>query len=196
MQFGHLGTGTCVGWVIPAPELGITDHPVALFGQDPGARVIGRDTRAGLEFMLSLGLRQQSLAAEDRELIARLAAELDVHPTPEFGITTDRRTVTVPLEPAVPDGWRHEPGGSGIGVLAPADAFADWDRWPVDLLADAAELLDDGFPATALLALTDAFHDDHTQFSALYPLWARAYHDLDRSALAERLELMRPMYKS
>ncbi|WP_158745299.1 hypothetical protein, partial [Streptomyces sp. NRRL S-1448] len=53
LPFADLGTGTCVGWVVPAPELGRTDHPVASFGhKEPG--VIGRNTLDGLTFLLSL----------------------------------------------------------------------------------------------------------------------------------------------
>lgn len=41
LPFADLGNGTCVGWVVPAPELSRTDHPVASFGhKEPG--VIGR----------------------------------------------------------------------------------------------------------------------------------------------------------
>ncbi|WP_158745297.1 hypothetical protein, partial [Streptomyces sp. NRRL S-1448] len=53
LPFADLDTGTCVGWVVPAPELGRTDHPVASFGhKEPG--VIGRNTLDGLTFLLSL----------------------------------------------------------------------------------------------------------------------------------------------
>ncbi|MDL4773988.1 MULTISPECIES: hypothetical protein [Thermomonosporaceae] len=201
VQFGHLGNGTCVGWVVPAPELRGTDHPVALFGQEPGARIIGADTRAGLEWMLSLGLRKKNLRDDDRALIARLATELDLHPTPEHGITPDGFDTIVPLELTVPAGWRHEPdvNGAGVGVLAPAGAFTDRGHMYAggcldEILAHTDRLLDTGYPATALLELTDAFHDDHDRFTHLHPLWARAYHDLDRPQLATRLETMLPMY--
>ncbi|MFI9046007.1 hypothetical protein [Streptomyces sp. NPDC053427] len=198
VPFGHLGNGTQVGWVVPAPELGATDHPVAVFAQEPGARIIGRDTRAGLEFMLSLGLRKQNLDDADRALIVRLATELDLHPTPEFGITSDGFDVLVPLDLAVPDGWRHEPGAYGIGVLAPSHAFADnffFSDQVEEILADAAEMLDAGFPATALSGLTDAFHDDYERFVELHPLWARAYQELNRPQYAARLDLMLPTYQ-
>ncbi|MFF0451355.1 hypothetical protein ACFYT4_34160 [Streptomyces sp. NPDC004609] len=199
LPFGHLGNGTHIGWVVPAPELGGTDHPVAVFAQEPGARVIGRDTRAGLEFALSLGLRKDNLSDADRALIARLAAELGLRPSPEFGITEDGRDVLVPLDLAVPAGWRHEHGVYGIGVLAPSDAFAG--HGPVsserleEILADAVGMLDAGCPATALLGLTEAFHQDFLRLTELHPLWARAYQDLGRPQYAECLDLMLPTYQ-
>ncbi|MFG2004735.1 hypothetical protein ACGFNU_36840 [Spirillospora sp. NPDC048911] len=52
--------------------------------------------RAGLEWMLSPGLRKEHLQADDRALVARLAAELDLHPTPEHGVTADGFDVEVP----------------------------------------------------------------------------------------------------
>lgn len=62
----------------------------------------------------------------------------------------------------VPQGWRHEPGADGIGVLAPADAYADQrpvvagPRLELESIA-AACWLDAGYPAAALLALRDTF---------------------------------------
>ncbi|MFI0446927.1 hypothetical protein [Actinomadura sp. 6N118] len=205
IQFGHLGTGICVGWVIPAPELQGSDHPVALFGHRPAARVIAGDTRAGLEWMLSLGLRKDGLRDDDRSLIARLAAELDINPAPEHGVTPDGRDVVVPLELAVPSGWRHVPStfgvgfDNGIGVLAPADAFAEYSLLLRsskldEILTEAARLLDAGYPATALLELTDAFHEDPDRLPDLHPLWSRAYHDLGRPQYANRLDLMLATY--
>ncbi|MEU7838838.1 hypothetical protein [Nonomuraea sp. NPDC049129] len=201
LQFGHLGNGTYVGWVVPAPELGGTDHPVALFGQEPGGRVIARDTRAGLEWMLSFGLRKENLSDDDRSLIARVAAELDLDPASERAVTPDGFDVVVPLELAVPSGWRHEPGAYGIGpgVLAPADAFAPdgpMDSYRLDdVLADAAQLLGAGFPATALHGIMDAFHRDIAHFTSLLPLWVRAYQDLGRPQFTTRLDHILPMYE-
>ncbi|MEV0353907.1 hypothetical protein AB0H88_49885 [Nonomuraea sp. NPDC050680] len=90
--------------------------------------------------------------------------------------------------------------GAGIGVLAPADAFTDRSYvyavgWMDEIITDADRLLGAGFPATALLELIDAFHDDRDRFADLRPLWARAYQDLGRPQLAARLETMLPMYQ-
>ncbi|MEU9126306.1 hypothetical protein AB0C96_42005 [Streptomyces sp. NPDC048506] len=59
VPFGSLGDGGDIDWLVPAPELGRPDHPVALAnGHDHGVTLIGADTRTGLEFMLSWALRR------------------------------------------------------------------------------------------------------------------------------------------
>jgi hypothetical protein len=193
LPFVDLGTGTSIGWVVPAPELGRTDHPVASFGhKDPG--VIGRNTLDGLTFMLALALR--SGGDRRRTQVARLSAELGINPTAEYGVSPHGGDATVPLDLAPPPGWRHEPdpSGIGIGVLAPDDAFAE--EHPVftgemdDILADASRMLDAGHPASALLALTAVYHDDTEHLQDLHPLWSRAYDDLGRPLLRERLDVM------
>lgn len=193
LPFADLGTGTCVGWVVPAPELGRTDHPVASFGhKEPG--VIGRNTLDGLTFLLSLALRGGG--ERRRSQVARLSAELGIRPTPEYGVHPDGGDVQVPLDLAPPAGWRHapDPSGIGIGVLAPDDAFGDacpsFTGDADTILADASRMLDAGYPASALLGLTAAYHEDAQRLPDLHPLWSRAYHDLDRPLLRERLDAM------
>ncbi|GAA3866832.1 hypothetical protein [Streptomyces sedi] len=181
LPFADLGTGTCVGWAVPAPELGRDDHPVAVFGHRTPA-VVGRDTRDGLAYLLGLAHPDDA---------ARLASAL--------GLTTGQRPTgdaPIPLDFAPPPGWRHEPcpSGVGLGVLAPADAFAD--TYPTflgdidDILTGASDLLDAGAPASALLGLTAAYHEDPERLTDLHPLWARAYDALDRPFLRARLEAM------
>ncbi|TDE35890.1 hypothetical protein E1295_35610 [Nonomuraea mesophila] len=147
--------------------------------------------------------------ARKRRLADRLAAELGVHPDPDGVFPGSRwKGTAVWADTAfdivfdVPEGWRHETGADGIGVLAPADAYAD--RRPVvaerprlepELIA-AAAWLDAGCPATALLGLKDTFvNGPGCYFADLKPLWARAYRDLGRPAYADRLELMAPYYR-
>lgn len=193
LPFADLGSGTCVGWVVPAPELGRTDHPVASFGhKEPG--VIGRNTLDGLAFVLALALR--SGGERRRAQVAHLSAALGIQADPRYGVRPDGRDIDVPLDLAPPAGWRHEPdpSGVGIGVLAPDDAFAG--EYPVftgeldEILSDASRMLDAGHPASALLGLTAAYHEDVGYLSDLHPLWARAYDDLDRPFLRERLDVM------
>lgn len=236
VSFGSLGDGGDVGWLVPAPELGRLDHPVALAnGHQHGVTHIGADTRTGLEFTLSWALRRwredpdpESLAwrdadvwrgqnqwridsrAEDRKLVDRMAAELRVHPDPDrtfpgsfWNGTAVREDTEFNIVFDVPEGWRHEPGADGIGVLAPADAYADCRPVTTDdpllesELIAAASWLDAGYPATALLALKDAFvNGPSCYFADLKPLWERAYRDLSRPEYADRLDVMAPGYQS
>lgn len=205
VPFGALGTGGYVGWLVPAPELGHADHQVVLAsGHEHGYTLIGADTRTGLEFMLSWALRR----SRNRERVDRLAHELGVQPDPDRvyrGSSWDGSSVVrdeqVAIEFDAPDGWRHAPGLDGIGVLAPAAAFAERDPVIADplyleetlepALADAARSLDAGCPATALLGLKDSFVDTPSDaLEPAKPLWARAYNDLGRPELAKRLDLM------
>lgn len=235
VPFGSLGDGGYVGWLVPAPELKRADHPVALAsGHEHGVTLVGADTRAGLEFMLSRALRrwgeQPTLEppawrdpdvwraqnqyridahTEDRRLLDQLAAELGVHPDPDIvrpGLAWDGETMLEDTESAitfdVPEGWRHESGEDGIGVLAPADAYADEipptarDPDIESALRAAASWLDAGHPATALLALKNTFvHAPTCRFADLAPLWSRAYRDLGRPEYAERLDSMLPFYQ-
>lgn len=194
--FGSVGNGAYLGWVVTAPELGHNDHPVGQVGPyEPGVFQLGRDTRAGLEFLLSRTLRwwredpkhaNRQWRLDDRKLIDRLASELDLRPDPDRGIDSG-----TPIEYDVPTGWRHHESADGVGVLAPADAFAD--REPVitrhgqiePVLTDAAQLLDAGHPATALLGIRDTFHHTQNFLTELAPLWERAYRDLGRPQLAD-----------
>ncbi|MFJ2200839.1 hypothetical protein [Streptomyces violaceusniger] len=192
LPFADLGTGACVGWVVPAPELGRTDHPVAYFGYTE-PYIIGRNTLEGLIYLLS---PLDGGGESHRTQVARLAADLGIHPTPKYGLSPGGGDVEVSLNLASPAGWRHEPdpSGIGIGVLAPNDAFADeYPAFTGDtdfILADASRMLDAGYPASALLGLTAAYHEDTQRLSDLHPLWARAYDDLGRTLLRERLDVM------
>lgn len=205
VPFGLFDDGTSIGWAVPAPELGRSDHPVVLVCSDePGAVFVGKDTGAGLEFMLSRTLRrwrERPPSSDDRELLDRLVAEAGLRPDPDREFA-----MNAPITFEVPEGWRHERSADGIGVLAPADAFTDegaivadvpWGKpWALEpVLADAAQLLDGGYPATALLGLRDTFHTSYSYFRELRPLWARAYRDLGRPQLAEDLDRMTPVYE-
>ncbi|MEJ3746946.1 hypothetical protein WEI85_27125 [Actinomycetes bacterium KLBMP 9797] len=223
VPFGSLGTGSCVGWLVPAPELQRPDQPVALAsGHFGGVTWLGPDTRTGLEVMLSWTLRRwredpkhwADTIASERPLVDRLAAELGVHPDPDkayIGSSWKGTTVVMDEEYEivfdVPQGWHHAEGADGIGVLAPSDAFSG--REPIvpyqrvesgeDLepaLADAARALDAGYPATALLGIRDTFEATPScYFAELKPLWARAYRDLGRNHLTETLDRMESMYQ-
>lgn len=200
--FGTDGHGSAFGWVIAAPELGRNDHPVGQVGPDePGVFALGRDTRAGLEFLLSRAMhRYQERGGPDdhiRQIVDVLSRELDLHPDPRCAVL-DR---DASIEYDVPEGWRHEESADGVGVLAPADAFADRDPivdQDVELPAVVTEvtgLLAAGYPATSLLDIRDTFYfsiavhgDGNVCLSELAHLWKRAYRDLGRPHLAEAVD--------
>lgn len=125
-----------------------------------------------------------------------IAWEEGFRPAPDHGVAPGGGDTEVPLDLAPPPGWRHEPdpSGIGIGVLAPGDAFGDehpsFTGETEAVLADAARMLDAGRPASALLGLTAAYHEDGRRLPDLHPLWARAYDDLGRPLLRERLDVM------
>jgi hypothetical protein len=223
VPFGSLGTGSHVGWLVPAPELRRPDQPVALAsGHSGGVTWLGPDTRTGLEFMLSWTLRRwredakhwADTSARRRPLVDRLAAELGVRPDPDtvyIGSSWEGGTVAQDEEYEiafdVPDGWHHAESVDGIGVLAPSDAFSGRDPIvpgqrvgrggdPESVLADAQRALDAGYPATALLGIRDTFEANPScHFTELKPLWARAYRDLGRHHLTETLDRMESMYQ-
>ncbi|TQK44126.1 hypothetical protein FBY35_5610 [Streptomyces sp. SLBN-118] len=211
VPFGALGDGGYVGWFVPAPELGREDHPVGLVtGHERGAVQVGRDTRSGLEWMLSWTLyrwqtdasRWAATEARSHKLLDRLARELGLHPHPDRGLIPQGSPVF-----DVPAGWRHVPGDDGVGVLAATDAFSGHapvvgcvleDDQPLELaLADASRMLDAGYPATALLGLKNAFaNGPGCRFADLKPLWKQVYRDLGRPQLADRLdEMTESMYQ-
>ncbi|GAA0937027.1 hypothetical protein [Nonomuraea longicatena] len=188
VPFGSRGDGGWVGWAVPAPELGRTDHPVCIAdGHQYGLTPCGDDTRAGLAYLLA------RVRSADERLARELGVTLD--PIPDGPDDVDFE---------VPPGWRCEPGYDGIGVLAPAAAFAgqdpvvalvDQDEPLEPALADAARWLDAGRPATALLGLKDTYvNTPLCLFAELKPLWARAYTDLGRPQYAARLDVMARMY--
>jgi hypothetical protein len=179
VAFGLNGCGGAYGWLVPAPELDRSDHPVGFIdGHQPGfVAFLGPDTRAGLQFITDL---------------------VGTSPWDDDDSRYD------PVIFDVPPGWRHQAGAHGIGVLAPAEAFADRPATVptssenaalMPVLANAARFLDTGHPASALLCVENAFVElPSCCFAELRPLWAQAYLDLDRARYVEYLEAMAPVY--
>jgi hypothetical protein len=197
----------CLGWLVPAPELGRWDHPVGIVDAAEPATVfqLGRDTRSGIERFVKLlrrdltartaadttGTAYAKVAPIHREL-GRLVEILQIRR--QYGVNAGPWRGALP-EFEVPPGWRHERGADGVGVLAPADAFADDaaappDPTPHDAPAAATALLDAGAPASALLVVKNAFATSprpDRDLGALRPAWERAYTDLGRPQLIRRL---------
>lgn len=176
-HFGHL---------VLAPELGLADAPVVLFGPEEPVRVFASSTRDALA---QLALLQ---AEEDDELdlpLARgLAVALDL---PERPAPAPRSFV-----PEIPVGYRWRPGRDGLGVLARASAFGP-DEVPLQEGLSLAEidtwtsrLLYAGLPAAACAVLKDAFSVGHAQpatWDRLARAWVASYEALDRPGLADRV---------
>jgi hypothetical protein len=233
---GYVGYGRStagyLGWLVPAPELGLADHPVGLVDLDRPATVsgMGHHTRAGLARYFSLlsfldmpeWYGMDSATGDYANWMRKVGVDIDkvwtaldlkAPPMPDLTRLDAPRPTWGGLRPqfTVPQGWRHEHGKDGVGVLAPDDAFGaeapGTFRWsqpiPVDqVLTDAEHLLGQGAPASALLLVKNAFAHNVTylgsregkgqrlDLGALKPVWARAYTDLGRPQLADRLEIL------
>jgi hypothetical protein len=186
------------GWAVLAPELDAEDHMCVSFAPgDDRAVWLGDTTKEALENLLVGSManwtswgRRQGLAspAEDERWVAVCRA---LGLRPEIGtrrITAGARSKRA-IRPEVPPGWRYEPTGDGIGVLAPVSAFAPgtfrMDRAWDDELAWARRFLADGHPGSALCVLKSLpFYDRET-----VRLMREAYGRLGRDLHAERAEL-------
>lgn len=217
--FGVRTDATAVGWVVPAPELNRSDHPVAITGEDQMVGYAGPGTRSGLEWLMSHVLRGERVDPHPewwtatygrirREIFDRLVAALDLRPDPD---AVPDMMLLKEVKYPLPAGWRTVRTVDGMGVLAPAGAFAPRDPIRYDeshydsgqslwvsggeearlmdgpVLDDAVRLLDDGHPATALVELRDAFIQ-MAPFELLKEPWQRAYRMLGRPTLADALD--------
>jgi hypothetical protein len=110
-------------------------------------------------------------------------------------------------------GYRFEPSDDGVGVFAPAGAFAEYSAHFLprgernspavedsiaNSIADVQSHLDAGYPASALLALRKTYRsakaryhvDEDNLIDCAFPLWHRCYVDLGRPLLAESVARM------
>ncbi len=195
VPFSHNGGDSLVyAWALLAPELDLDELPCVSFAPvDPeGAVWLGDDMTTALENML-LGSVADGLDQHHEPAFAALCQAMGL--APDFtrtDITAGARTSRTlhPFRPAVPAGYRFEPMSDGIGVLAPASAFAPgpFDGSAIDgedtTLAEARRHIDEGHPASALVALTDGYFEDTP--APLVRARREAYLALGRPALAER----------
>jgi hypothetical protein len=197
-----------VGWIVPAPELGRTDHPVGLVGAEEPSRVwqIGADTRSG--FAAIIAIIEDDLAewlaadttgsywaglAPMRAGLKRLARILDLgecrDPAPPEGFTTVPRLETR---------YRHVQTDDQIGVhgmeLADDRPPAPDPARPGEVgraIAEIARLLDLGAPARALVLVKDLFvRTPRCYVKDLKYLWEAAYLDHARPQLLGQLDAM------
>jgi hypothetical protein len=143
------------GWAVLAPELDADDHPCVSFAPgDEHALWLGDNTKEALENLL-VGAGQ----ADDDPRQAEVCSALGLRP--DFGSSQIRPGARShrQLGPRTPPGWRFEPTLDGIGVLAPAEAFApgtirvDDPQDFEDHLPVARQFLTDGYPGSALCVL-------------------------------------------
>lgn len=195
--------GDQVGWVVLAPERPADDYPWVWYQHDGNGHFpVARDTPEFLARTLSYALATE---ADSEAEVTAAAAHLGVAVSRELGESLgpfgssryyERGEPCPTLHVEVPDGWRYEPSPAdeGVGVLAPADAFASGphvqDR-RVDPLDAAAEHGNNGHPATALWHLLTP-NARHGTAMEQYGYWIRftkqAYVNLGRPHLAARVD--------
>ena len=163
------------GYVIHAPELALSDYPIARFEpiDSNGAYLLGASTFEAVETEISANMRyaqeydrHSSLASFEwwPGVSARLA-RLGIMPDPsKGGRNHDDDGSGKPVMPTVPEGWHYVPSSDGAGVLAPAAQFHPTfphclaDRPNPTLVLDAAlKHAAEHFPATALWLLRECY---------------------------------------
>ncbi|MEO1400626.1 MAG: hypothetical protein AAFV72_05150 [Cyanobacteria bacterium J06635_1] len=204
-SFGWSGSdGEHYGYLIHAPELHQLDYPIVEYGpmNDFGIIFIGRDTRSGLEGLLSLIIESEYATAlhKHRDLVSAL----ELRPSVE---KTDWYQNWKAFIPEVPEGWRYEPSSDGVGVLAPVPLFspehsafmAHFDRSTKLTVADLSDeiesvlemaqtALDGTYPATALAMIRESYWQIGDSFHQYAPLWRQTYLDLGRPLLATAVD--------
>lgn len=191
--FGWSGVdGTHYGFVAHAPEeLGAVAGIGELCPFDRrGVLCIGEDLAAAFAGLFAHPLHH-AIDDVDRKLeLLGLARELGLEPAPGDAVLAPRRVST-----PVPRGWRFAPTIDGLGVLAPAAGFDPLAAPPPvadvpAVLAWARRARDRGHPASALVALRDAWFA-HASPEATYAVateLAPTYQVLRRPLLAAIVE--------
>ena len=159
------------GYLIHAPELALSDYPIACFApmDRNGAYLLGASTFEAVETEISANMRyaqeeddwQSSPASFEwwPEISARLA-RLGIVPDPSKAGRNYDDGHGRPVMPTIPEGWHYVPSSDGAGVLAPTAQFHPTlphsldDRPNPTLVLDAAlRHAAEHFPATAAVAL-------------------------------------------
>lgn len=186
LQYAHL---------VMAEELGTDDWLAVSFApEEMTVSWLGDDTAHALANLLATE-REHGVLEDDPDEPSRTAARESITRSLALppgvvlrpGARSGRRAV-----PTVPPGYRHVVGATGVGVLAPLDAFAPIDpsSVPFEELEERADaLLAQGAPASALqlLALQRAEADDAGERAACERM-VKVYQALGRPTLARRVE--------
>jgi hypothetical protein len=212
--------GIDYGFVVHAPELPQEDFLVCEL--DPkdmvrGLRLLGKNFGEGLETLLSRGLSSRKKDANVWEQVTRgyqvnpeiiinrmsaLATHLGLYPDAKKTKSKIFDSNGPEPKPTVPKGWKHVPSIDGVGVLAPALFFGEYQEELKELdttyECDAEPIIDfanralqDGYPASALLVLRDAlFQNAYVEKVAkeLVAPTKEAYLALNRPLFAALIE--------
>ena len=190
------------GYLIHAPELALSDYPIACFApmDSNGAYLLGASTFEAVETEISANMRyaqeeddwQSSPASFDwwPEVSARLA-RLGIVPDPSKAGRNYDDGHGKPVMPTVPEGWHYVPSSDGAGVLAPAAQFHPTfphsldDRPNPTLVLDAAlRHAAEHFPATALWLLRECYWRNWPPNIGICRAMSDAYVSLGRPSLA------------
>ena len=190
------------GYLIHAPELALSDYPIACFApmDRNGAYLLGASTFEAVETEISANMRyaqeeddwQSSPASFDwwPEVSARLA-RLGIVPDPSKAGRNYDDGHGKPVMPTVPEGWHYVPSSDGAGVLAPAAQFHPTlphsmdDRPSPTLVLDAAlRHAAEHFPATALWLLRECYWRTWPPNIGIGRAMSDAYVALGRPSLA------------
>ena len=194
------GDGLHYGWAVLAPELDTDDHLCVSFASvDDRAVWLGDSTKEALENLLvgtvknwtERGREQGRPSPAQDERWAAVCRALDLSPDAGSSVITAGARSKRIIRPEVPPGWRYEPTGDGIGVLAEAAAFAS-ETVRADRHGDvdddvplARRFLADGYPGSALCVLKSRPYYER----ATVRLMHEAYRRLGRELHADRAEL-------
>jgi hypothetical protein len=206
--------GGHIGYVIHAPELNLSDYPIAHFEpmDDGGAYLLGTSTFEAFETEISFmmhfareyGDRESSPASFDwwSAVSARLAP-LGIVPDPSKAERNHEDGDGKPALPTIPQAWYHIPSLDGVGVLAPAAQFHPTFAHALDERPSSAVVLDaaskhatEGFHATALWLLRECYW--HTwplgaeDNIGLCQAMSNAYVSLGRPSLAAIVDCRLP----
>ncbi len=192
--------GIHIGYIIHDPNLG-PDFSVGYYApmDFDGVRMVGSNTVDAFDVLFSRCL-QCPINDTSATRISKAAAVLGISPSATkalpvsdwgFGPPADGLP---PVATPVPKGWRHVMIEDQLGVLAPAKMFSpeqsdeqsagDVDDWRKRV----GQLLDKGYPASALVVLRNVVWGEVEWPAGLTDLMRRAYLDLGRPLLASVAE--------
>ncbi len=179
--------GAHYGFIVHAPELGLTDYLVGELApaDEAGVLIVGRNMDDALRNLVSFTAESSSKLAET-PVAERLLRELNISPD------DDRDPLWMKDEkvtPAIPDGYAFHETPDGVGVLAKKESFSGTlqvpkNNVPADVYLQAAEkALRANHPGDALIVLKHAawrYRHEGSAHQRLYEPMTRTYDALGR----------------